>query len=360
VQGQTPQYVEPGFVLAREDQTVYGYPFDTSTLKVTGDRVALLQRVGSFRAANAGAVAFRSAASGGVAQAAWISRTGQLVAAVGPELAANAEMELAPDGRHAATVRLVDGVWNLWLLETARGVLTRLTSSTTIARWPTWSPDSRRIAYGDAKDLYVIDLDGAGTPQKLLEDKFVKSPSDWSPDGRFLIYRQAAQSAGAKGDLWVLPLQADRTPFPFVATGAEETRAQFSPDGRWVAYESDESGRLEVYVRPFQRAGERVVISLDGGIEPRWNSNGREIFFISPSGAVMSAAVRPSAAGSVLDVEPARQLFQSRLQNRGLYPPNFKIDYDVSRGGERFLMLQATEKAEAAAITVVANWRPKT
>jgi hypothetical protein len=115
-----------------------------------------------------------------------------------------------------------------------------------------------------------------------------------------------------------------------------------------------------VYVRPFQRPGGRVVISLEGGIEPRWNPNGRELFFVNPDGALMSAAVRPSADGATLDVEAARQLFRSRLQDRGLYPPNYKIDYDVSPAGDRFLMLQATEKAEAGAISVVANWRPKT
>lgn len=352
------QYVEPGYVLARDGQTVYAYPFDASRSRLSGDRFVVLKGAESFSAALSGVIAFRPPSQGGLAQPAWIGRTGQVIAAVGPELATNAELELAPDGRHAVTVRYVDGHWNLWLLEMARGVLTRLTSTKLLARWPTWSPDSRRVAYAQGKDLYIMDADGTGTPQPLLEDALTKQPSDWSPDGRFLIYRVTSESRPA-GDLWILPLAGDRKPFPFITTDAEETRAQFSPDGRWVAYESDESGRLEVYVRPFQRPGARALISTEGGIEARWNPNGREIFLVNPAGAVMSAAVRPSADGTSLDVDPARLLFQGRLSARGVYPPSYKIDYDVSPAGDRFLILQTTDSSEGAAITVVANWQPQ-
>jgi hypothetical protein len=182
-------------------------------------------------------------------------------------------------------------------------------------------------------------------------------PADWSPDGRFLLYR--LEAAATRGDVWVLPLGGDRKPFPFVATEFQETRAQFSPDGRWVSYESDESGRPEVYARPFPGPGGRFQVSVAGGIEARWHPNGKEIFFVNPKGELLVAAVRPSADGASLDVEAPRILFQTRMAGGGTYPANFKIDYDVSGDGQRFLMLVTTDDAAMASITVIANWQPK-
>ena len=260
------EYVEPGYLLTGDGASLFAYPFDLDRLEVTGDRFAVVQGVSLFSASASAAVAYRPPAAEGSFQLAWVDRTGQQVAPLGPPMTTANEVDLAPDGRYAATVRATNDNFDIWLVEVARGVMTRLTATPTLTRWPMWSPDSRRVAYADGNNLVVTDADGAGTPEILLEDPLSKYSSDWSPDGTFLLYAVQTRSP-ARSDLWVLPLTGDREPFPFSATGADETRAQFAPDGRWVSYDADDSGRLEVYVRPFQRTGSRSTAgSARGGI----------------------------------------------------------------------------------------------
>jgi dipeptidyl aminopeptidase/acylaminoacyl peptidase len=187
---------------------------------------------------------------------------------------------------------------------------------------------------------------GAGSEDVLFEDNLEKYPVSWSPDGRFILYDSFGSPTGL--DLWVLPLSGDRTPVPFLNTKFNEAAGQFSPDGRWVAYQSDESGKNEVYVTPFPGPGGKWQISTGGGSFPRWRHDGNEIFYLAPDNKLMAAAV--NGKGSSFEVGAVKRLFETRavvgLRNR----------YAVSADGPRFLINTAPEQAASAPITVVLNW----
>ena len=156
-----------------------------------------------------------------------------------------------------------------------------------------------------------------------------------------------------------MPFDKSRAPEPFIATAAEESHAQFSPDGKWVSYDSDESGRVEVYASPFPGTGARVRVSADGGVAARWNPRGGELFFISPDGNLMSAGVRSAGNGAALEVDRPKQLFPLRTWTGGNVTSGRKIDYDVGSNGNRFLVLQRVGDNAGWPIHVVANWQPR-
>jgi hypothetical protein len=162
-------------------------------------------------------------------------------------------------------------------------------------------------------------------------------------------------------DLWILPVIGDergnKKPFPFVTTPFEEREGQFSPDGKWIAYQSNESGRFEVYVQPFPGPGAKVQISANGGAQPRWNKNGREIFYVSLDSKMMAAPVKVSADGQSLEPGTPAALFPIRIA-LGPLPGVNKQQYAVSSDGQRFLVNLAEEETEASPITLIYNWKP--
>ena len=210
-----------------------------------------------------------------------------------------------------------------------------------------WSPDGRRVVFASTtkghQDLYQKASSGAGPEDVLLASDDDKWPESWSSDGQFLLYN----TGGAKSnfyDIWVLPLLGDRKPFGFIESPFIDVASQFSPDGRWVAYNSNESGRSEVYVVPFPGPGGRVRISTAGGDNARWRRDGKEIFYLAGE-TLMAAAV--TANGSRFDVGAVQRLFEVPVVD-GFWP------YDVSANGQRFLV-NVLEGA-VPPLTIVVNW----
>ncbi len=213
-------------------------------------------------------------------------------------------------------------------------------------------------------DLYLKLVNGAvGDEQPLLRPGQVKIPglpTSWSPDGRFLLYTYP-QTIGT--DLWVVPMVGAHTPSVFLKTPFDALNGVFSPDGRWVAYESNESGRYEIYVRPFHPPGAKDSdaasgamqwqVSTAGGIEPVWQPNGKEIDYIDPSGAMMAAPI--TAGATTLAAGTPVRLFQAHITGGG---ENVRQgwEYDVAPDG-RFLIDTVSESA-AAPITLILNWNP--
>src|SRR5262249_52839116 len=154
---------------------------------------------------------------------------------------------------------------------------------------PIWSSNGSQVVFTSGRkgffDLYWKLSSGAGADELLLESDQNKMPTDWSSDGRFLLFRSNDPRTGY--DLWVLPVSADKKPIPFLKTPAEEREGQFSPDGKWIAYQSNETGRFEIWVQPFPGPGAKFHISSDGGAQPRWNKNGKEIFYVSLDSKMM-------------------------------------------------------------------------
>lgn len=268
---------------------------------------------------------------------------------------------LSPDGRRVAVFRTVQGNTDVWLLDGTRA--SRFTFDAAADQSPNWTPDGMHILFDSnrkgRRNLYMKPSTGAGVEEMLLESLQDKGAPGFSADGRFLVYTVFDPESG--GDLWVLPLQGDRNPFVFLKTNFRENYGQFSPDGRWLAYASDESGRREIYVRPFvapaaagataqQNAGQWLV-STAGGIHPRWRHDGKELYYIGPDGEMMAAPI--TATGAALEPGTPVMLFQTRIVGGGV---DFGRQYDVARDG-RFLINTVLDDT-ASPITILQNWNP--
>jgi Tol biopolymer transport system component len=260
--------------------------------------------------------------------------------------------EISPDGARA-TASILDvrtGTADIWMIDLASGTRSRFTTGAGDKFSSAWSRDGSRIAYnrsypgGSGYDIFWRPSGGSGSEEKLASDPVeFEVPLGLSPDGRFLLFQKRAKE---RDDLWILPLAGDRTPRPFLATPALEQMGQFSPDGRYVAYMSDESGRFEIYVVAFPGAGNRWQVSQNGGVEPRWGRNGKELFFFTPDNRLMAAEVR--ADGTSFEVGAIHPLFQTRSLG-------FGYRYDVSPDGKRFLVVAGLPQ-ELSPIMLVTNW----
>jgi Tol biopolymer transport system component len=217
---------------------------------------------------------------------------------------------------------------------------------------PIWSPDGSRIVFGSTRNgptnLYVKPASGRGNEEPLLKTSQAKFPTDWSSDGKLLLYMET--NAKSKWDVWILPLEGDRTPRPFSQGDFDKVDAKLSPDGKWIAYSSDESGQPQIYVQPFPGGGGKYQISTGGGGNPRWRRDGKELFYIRGDGKLMAVEVK---AGSTFETGAAKPLFDTPVR---FVASLLLVDpYAVSRDGQRFLTNDFAETS-APPITVVLNW----
>jgi dipeptidyl aminopeptidase/acylaminoacyl peptidase len=285
-------------------------------------------------------------------QLTWFDRSGKQSETVGPA----SEMfgvALAADGQHIAAGMGSFANSDLWLLDGTRGTSSRLTFERKPNYNPVFSPDRSLVAFssfrGNVWGLYRKSANGTGAEEMLLEVKDRASLTDWSRDGRFLTY--AGFNPESKGDIWVLPLEGDRKPYPFLKTAANETFARFSPDGKWMAYQSDESGKDQVYVQPFPPgagASGKWQISVDGGVGGRWRSDGKEMFYFAGSKLM---AVEISAVGGSFHAGIPKMLFEKRMGSRFYWN-----NYAPSADGRRFLIAVPVGEEAALPMTVVLNW----
>ncbi|MBA3440285.1 MAG: PD40 domain-containing protein, partial [Pyrinomonadaceae bacterium] len=199
---------------------------------------------------------------------------------------------------------------------------------------------------GGAFNLYEKDAGGRGQDALLPQSADRKFPTDWSRDGRYILYRQIDPQT--RYDIWALPVFGERKPFAFLHTEANEAAAVLSPDGRWLAYSSDESGRYEVYVQSFPGGGTKRQISIGGGIGPHWHGDGKELYYHAPDGKLMAV---PVTSGASLAVGAPVALFEFRASGNVIMPY-----YSVTRDGQRFLLSTIVETEAAAPLTVVINW----
>jgi Tol biopolymer transport system component len=284
----------------------------------------------------------------------WLDRSGKHVATPGPP-ARYSNVALSPDGRLAAVTQADEPLPpDLWLFDTGVGRGIRLTRDSFAQLAAVFSADGRHIFYSAYSagpfDLFQMPLQGVREPAPLLRTKTTKTPNDASPDGRYLLYREF--NPGTRGDLKIVSLDGDPTPRVFIATADDETNGDFSPDGRWVAYASDESGHKEVYVASFPDPARRFRVSADGGSQPRWSRDGKELFYVR-SGQLLACAV--DRKGDELTFGESRPLFPLPLFWSIDTASDIITRYDVAPDGRFFALLRAGDE-EPKPLTLVLNW----
>src|SRR5262249_49757660 len=188
---------------------------------------------------------------------------------------------------------------------------------------------------------------GVGGEEVLLKSDQGKAPDDWSADGKFIAYE--SRSSQTKLDIWILPMSGDRKAFSFLQTPFNEQQAQFSPDGKWIAYTSDESGTPEVYVQSFPASGAKFRISTNGGAEPQWRRDGKELFYLAADKKLMAADTK---LGTAFEAGVPRALFETRI----LVLTTFRNHYAVTADGQHFLINSGLSETTATPISVVVNW----
>jgi serine/threonine protein kinase len=350
-------YAEPGFLVFTQGKTLIAQPFDPKTLRMTGDPFKLADSIGydpvvegiaQFAVSRSGNLAFRSVKVSGV-EMAWYDRHGQRLGTLG-HAAAYQEPALSNQGTKLAVVQDEDIV----IFDLQSGASSRLTSIGK-AYSPTWSPDDRRIMFSASSsgtsDVYEQSISEPGGARLLNHSPATKNVMDWSPDGRYIIFDNLdTKSRQYKAEVYVMPLFGDRKPFVFAGAPFSCAAGRFSPDGRWIVYESDESGRNEVYVRAFPSGADKTPISVDGGTEPIWRGDGKEIFYLAANKKMMAVSVQSD--GTVLRAKPPIALFQapvtSVVEERSHYVP--------SKDGKRFLILAEPAENRNVPVNVVLNF----
>jgi serine/threonine protein kinase/WD40 repeat protein len=349
-----PVYVSPGYLLFNRQGTLMAQPFDAGRLQLTGDVVPIAEGVdfnafGSFAAFSAsdnGVLVYRG--GGGLVPLTleWVSRN-----ASEQPLAATPHNytfpRISPDGKRVVAGIEEGGGGQIWVYDISRDVLTRLTFEGASNVDPIWTRDGKRIVFkGKENHLFWQPADGGGGAEQLTFDEHPRNdlPSSWSPDGQELAY--TANPPGDVRNVYILPLK-DRKPRLFDTGQTGASSPWFSPDGRWIAYISNESGRNEIYVRPYPGPGGKWQISTEGGTEPIWNPKGHELFYRSGQKLMaVDYTEQPEFSAS-----KPKMLFEGPF----VPSPRSLADYDVSPDGQRFLMLKDAER-KPGQISVVLNW----
>jgi Tol biopolymer transport system component len=355
-------YSSTGHLLFVRDRTLVAQRFDADRLRLAEEVVPVVERMpqalptshSPFSVSQNGVLAYWTGDTS--KELVWVDSSGRRSGSLGIGSDLELAPSLSPDEKRVALGRLDARVGQMviWIVEISRGVSSRLTSSRFQENFPLWSSDGAEIVFisnrNGPEDLYRKASTGAGREELLYKSEVAhKHPLDWSRDGRFILYHTQQQRTGS--DIMALPLFGDRKPIPYLSTEFEERYAQFSPDGKHVAYSSDASGVYEIYVQPFPGPGERLQISTQGGAQPRWRRDGKEIFYVARDGKMMAAPV--SARSGSLSVGDPRPLFQTSILSEGT---TATLEYVVSADGQRFLIGIPASETLVFPATVVLNW----
>ncbi|MFN2386020.1 MAG: protein kinase, partial [Thermoanaerobaculia bacterium] len=355
-------YAPPGYLLFLREKNLLAQPFDAKSLQIIGDPFPLAEQIQYFpQTANAlysvsesGLLVYQGESPSALSQMVWLDRGGREVGTLGAP-SDQANPRISPDGTRVA-LDIMDhqtGNMDLWIYPSSGGVATRITSDAAIDAVPLWSPDGNRLAFmsirGGHPDVYQRSSGGEGTEDVLVKSERAKYTSDWSPDGKNLLYRVV--DATSNLELWSVPIGGAGKPAPFLKSPFGVSHGQFSPDGRWVAYASNESGRWEIFVAPFPGPGGNWRVTSAGGTEPRWRRDGKELFYLAPDGKLMAVAVKP---GPSFEAGIPTVLFQTR--RRVPVSATDLYSYDASPDGQRFLVSTDVGEGTSSALTLVLHW----
>jgi Tol biopolymer transport system component len=309
---------------------LFARPFDPERLEVSGAEVQVAERAGGFSVSDGGTVVYRPE-DVSMSRLTWFDRSGRRTGTLGEPAPYN-QVVLSPRGRRATVVRFeADDNADLWDVDLASGIFSRLTTHPAYDMDPSWSPDERALAFVSERTgrrtMFVKDMvSGKEEPLGTFgEDAVI---DEWTRDGRFIVFRTVGKA------VYAMPLSGDRTPRMLVDTPYIEDELHVSPDGRWVAFQANESGRFEIYVAAFPTFTSKRQISSDGGLQPQWRGDGRELFYLSPDGSLMSVRVDPRPEFTASRPAP---LFSTNISPFG---GETTPQYGVTADGQRFLGLE--------------------
>jgi Tol biopolymer transport system component len=363
-------YHPDGWLLWLRAGTLTAQRLDLAQAALTGeprtlaDGVATAGNLSALSVASTGLIAYRTGATSGQ-QLTWVDRAGTVLGTLGEPDSRMFTPRLSPDGRRVGVFRTVQGNADIWLLDGAR--TSRFTFDAAADTLPLWSPDGGRIVFFSNRtgvgNLYQKSSSGAGEETLLLGADQTLVPSSWSADGRFLLYSSASPQTGR--DLWALPMSGDPAPFVVLQTPFNEVWGIVSPDSRWVAYQSNESGRNEIYVRAFMAPGAPDVstaavggqwqISTAGGIHPSWSPDGQALYYLDSAGNMLAASF--IATGDTVAVGTPDLLFATHIVGGGA-DIGAGRQYDIASDG-RFLINTVGGEGASDPITLIMNWDPE-
>jgi hypothetical protein len=342
-EGMWPRYAGSGHLVFLDDGALLAAPFDLRAMELIDPPVPVLERVTAFALADDGTLLYaQGPGAGDLSELVWVDRSGA-VTLVEPGWGfdrggANAGWSLSPDGTRIALRIRTDASQDIWIKELGGGPLSRLTFDSAEERKPRWSPDGRGVLFlsdrrGDL-DAWTKNADGTGVPELLLDHEVSLAEALWTPDGRTLVVRTAGtQDIPGGRDLWAFTPGTDADPVPLLTTDWDEASPDLSPDGRWLAYNATETGRNEVYVRPFPDVASGVwQVSTEGGSAVAWAHDGEELFYVDAARRMISVRVETRPRFRVLSREILFTI-----------PPDYTLAqvarmYDIDRADRRFLM----------------------
>jgi serine/threonine protein kinase len=349
-------YAAPGYLLFYRDQTLFAQRFDATKLALSGEPTPFLTEIeylpriqrAVFASSESGVlVAQRSSGDTGASQLLWFDRKGQQVGvATKPGVYGN--ISLSPNGKLVAAdaMDLATTNTDLWTYDLENESAKRLTFDPAIDSTPLWSPDETRLVFTSDRakrfNLYVKNADGSQEEQLIPQEGPDRYPLDWSHDGKYVIYQRGT-------DLWYLTFPELASTL-FLKAASAPNVARFSPDGKWLAYASNESGRWEIYVTSFPAAHGKWQVSSAGGEQPKWRSDGKELFYLAPDGKIMAT---PVTIGTNFDAGSPMVLFQANP--REMVATSERFSYDVSKDGQRFL-INTQLKSALTPMSVVMDW----
>lgn len=353
------EYVAPGYLVFYRDKTLFAQAFDAGKLEKSGEAMPLLTEVAYIprlaRVVFAASPKYLVAERGsGVTESKleWYDRKGNEIGSVGkPGVIGN--VAVSPSGEVVAADQTDEDSQNtdVWTFDLKKGTVKRLTFDPSVDTSPVFSPDGARVVFSSSRQhifrMYIKNADGAQEEQQLklaADEKGDQYPSDWSRDGKYILYRMGYQLRVAE-----LP---DMKTSPIAEGDASSKNGQFSPDGKWVAYASNETGKWEVYVTSFPEGRGEWQVSIGGGTQPRWRGDGKELFYLAADGKMMSV---PVERGANFDPGAPVALFQANA--RDFVATSELYAYGVTRDGQRFLINTQTQNAVSQPVTVILNWQ---
>lgn len=365
--GSCAHYVQTGHLVYSLAGDLIAVPFDLKAMKVTGPSVPVVEDVMSFvgwyggahfNVSRNGSLVYipGSAAPAANKRIVRVDRTGKVEALPFP-LGDYQSPRIAPDGERLLVVDCEPIIPHLWVCELARGSKLRFTDDRGDTYWGIWSPDGKQIVFnsslgGATLDLYSKPADGSAPEKRLTEstNQLHLLPKSWADDGKTLIITQAVDP-NTFFDIGILPYEAASTPLPLINTRSNEFHPVISPSGRWLAYSSDESGRAEIYIKPYPGPAGVIPVTTDGGREPVWDPSEKELYYRDDNGDKLFKV-------SIL-TEPAVQVGSPELLFEGTFMASSGLwgrNYDISPQGDFFILIEEGETQPAVQINVVVNW----